>query len=185
MAIWVIRHGETAWSLSGQHTGWADIPLTEHGREQAKGLSKRLQGHKFALVLVSPLQRAAETCRLAGFTNAQNEPNLREWNYGAYEGKTREQIVAARPDWDLWRDGVEGGERIEETAARADRVIERVEGIQGDVALFAHGHILRILASRWLGLAPQNARLFALETAAIGILGHERETRVLRGWNVG
>lgn len=184
MALWVIRHGETEWSLSGQHTGWADIPLTEHGREQAYGLADRLKGHQFALVLTSPLQRAWETCRLAGFGGAEKEPDLREWNYGSYEGQTREQIEAKRPGWDLWRDGVEGGELINQAAARADRVIERVSQVQGDVALFAHGHILRILTARWLGLGPQNARLFALETAAVGVLGHERETRVIRGWNV-
>ncbi len=184
MALWVVRHGETEWSLSGQHTGWNDIPLTEHGREQAAGLAGRLQGHHFGLVLCSPLQRALKTCQLAGFADPLVDPDLREWNYGQYEGKTREQIEAERPGWDLWRDGVKGGERIEQASARAERVIQRAVTAEGDALLFAHGHILRILTARWLELAPECAKLFALETASIGILGNERETRVIRRWNV-
>ncbi len=183
MAIWIIRHGETEWSLSGQHTGWNDIPLTENGRVQAEGLRERLGGQDFRLVLSSPLQRAAETCRRAGFTNAVLDPDLREWNYGAYEGKTREQIDAIRPGWDLWRDGVEGGERIEEAAERARRVIARALAVDGDVALFAHGHILRILTACWLEFPPNEARRFALGTTGIGVLGFEGKYHVIRRWN--
>lgn len=186
MALWVIRHGETEWSLSGQHTGWKDIPLTEHGREQALGLRDRLKGHNFALVLTSPLQRAAETARLAGIENAAIDPDLREWNYGSYEGLTREQIEARKPGWDLWRDGVEGGEPLKEAASRAKKVIERVCRVSPDkdVAVFAHGHILRILAACWLKLPPDHARHFALETTGIGVLGYENKTRVIRKWNL-
>jgi probable phosphoglycerate mutase len=182
--IWVVRHGETAWSLSGQHTGWNDIALTDRGREQALSLRERLKALTLQKVFVSPLQRAKETCRLAGFMDiAVVDPDLREWNYGDYEGFTREQIREKRPDWDLRRDGVQGGERLEEAAERAQRVIQRASEVDGDVALFAHGHILRILTSCWLGLTPDHARHFALETANIGALGMEHTTPVIRRWN--
>jgi probable phosphoglycerate mutase len=183
--LWLIRHGETEWSLSGAHTGWTDLPLTEVGRQQAKSIARELAGHKFALVLTSPLERARETCALAGYGDvAQVEPNLREWNYGEYEGRTTAQIRAQNPNWSLWTDGVPNGERIEEVAARAEAVTARATKVDGDVALFGHGHILRILTARWLGLPPQDARLFALGTAAISTLGYERETRVITRWNL-
>jgi broad specificity phosphatase PhoE len=183
--LWLIRHGETEWSLSGAHTGWTDLPLTEAGREQAHAIAGRLGGCKFALVLTSPLERARETCALAGYGDAaQIEPNLREWNYGDYEGRTTAQIRAQDPCWSLWAGGVPNGERIEEVAARAEAVIGRATEAGGDVALFGHGHILRILTARWLGLPPRDARLFALGTAAISTLGYERETRVITGWNL-
>ncbi len=183
--LWLIRHGQTEWSLSGAHTGWTDLPLTEMGRKQAHAIAGRLAGPKFALVLTSPLERARETCALAGYGDvAQIEPNLREWNYGDYEGRTTSQIRAQNPKWSLWADGVPNGERIEQVGARAEAVIARATGAGGDVALFGHGHILRILAARWLGLPPQDARLFALSTAAISTLGYEHETRVITGWNL-
>ena len=183
--LWLIRHGETEWSRSGAHTGRTDLPLTPAGREQAKAIARELGGRKFVLVLTSPLERARETCALAGYGNvAEIEPNLREWDYGDYEGRTTVQIRAERPEWSLWEDGVPNGERIEQVAARAEAVIERAAKAAGDVALFGHGHILRILAARWLALPPQDARLFALGTAAISTLGYERETRVITRWNL-
>jgi len=183
--LWLIRHGETEWSLSGAHTGWTDLPLTEAGRRQAQAIARHLAGHKFTLVLTSPLERARETCALAGYGDvAQVEPNLREWNYGDYEGRTTTQIRAENPNWSLWTDGVPNGERIEQVAARAEAVIARATRAGGDVALFGHGHILRILTARWLGLPPPDACLFAFGTAAISTLGHERETRVITRWNL-
>ena len=182
--LWLIRHGETEWSLSGAHTGLTDIPLTRHGEEQAGQLGGVLGGKNFAAVLTSPLQRARRTCELAGFGGVmQREPNLVEWNYGAYEGRTFAQIRAYRPDWDLFRDGVPGGEKIEEVAARAELVIKRALAADGDVALFAHGHILRILTACWLRLEPGAARLFALSPAAVSVLGYEHDTRVVVHWN--
>lgn len=183
--LWLIRHGETEWSRSGAHTGRTDIPLTEEGRRQAAALGRYLAGRKFALVLASPLARALDTCRLAGYGDvAEIDPNLQEWNYGDYEGRTTSQIRQERPDWSLWRDGVPNGETIEQVAARADAVIARVSKVDGDAALFAHGHILRILTARWLGLEPAAARFFALGTASIGTLGYERETRAITRWNL-
>ncbi|HEX4274775.1 MAG TPA: histidine phosphatase family protein [Bryobacteraceae bacterium] len=186
--IWLIRHGETEWSLSGAHTGRTDLPLTAEGERKARALRERLAGHKFALVLTSPLVRARRTCELAGFgAVAQLEPGLMEWDYGAYEGRTTDDIHRDRPGWSLFRDGVPGGETLEQVARRAGAVIERscaATDSGGDVALFAHGHILRILAACWLGLPPADARLFALGTAGIGALGHEHETAVIQCWNV-
>jgi broad specificity phosphatase PhoE len=184
--LWLIRHGETEWSLSGAHTGRTDLPLTETGEQEARGLKTLLGGHEFAMVLCSPLQRAVRTCELAGLlTNAQLEPNLAEWDYGDYEGKTTQQIHGERPGWSLFRDGVPGGEKIEDVARRASAVIERAMAVQdGDVALFAHGHILRILTSCWLGLPPAAARLFALGTASISTLGNEHENRVITRWDI-
>jgi broad specificity phosphatase PhoE len=182
--LWLIRHGETEWSRSGAHTGRTDLPLTESGRREAQGIAQLLGGRKFDLVLASPLQRARETCILAGYGQAaQTEPNLREWDYGDYEGRTTADIRAQRPDWSLWRDGVPHGETIEQVAARAESVIARVPDAASAV-LFGHGHILRILTARWLGLPPQDARLFALATATISTLGYERETRVITRWNL-
>jgi broad specificity phosphatase PhoE len=182
--LWLIRHGETEWTISGAHTGSTDIPLTDAGRRQALKLKQSLAGRRFALVLASPLSRAQETCSLAGFGRAaQIEPNLVEWRYGEYEGRTTAQIQAAAPDWSIWRSGVPGGERIAEVAARATCVIQRALQANGDVALFGHGHILRILAACWLELPPEGGRLFALDTAAIGVLGYERDVRVISRWN--
>jgi probable phosphoglycerate mutase len=184
--LWLVRHGETEWSLSGAHTGRTDIPLTAAGRERAAAVGRYLAGRKFAAVLVSPLQRARETCRLAGYENARIDPALSEWDYGDYEGRTTSQIQAERPGWTLWSDGVPNGETAAQVAARADSVIARALAIEGenDVILFAHGHILRVLAARWLGLPPQDGRLFALGTAAVSTLGYERETRVITRWNL-
>jgi probable phosphoglycerate mutase len=184
--LWLVRHGETEWSLSGAHTGRTDIPLTPKGRENAMAIGHNLAGRKFAGVLVSPLQRARETCRLAGYENARIEPDLSEWDYGDYEGRTTSQIQAERPGWTLWGDGVPNGETAAQVATRAENVIARALAIEGegDVALFAHGHILRVLTARWLGLPPEDGRLFALGTAAVSTLGYERETRVITRWNL-
>jgi broad specificity phosphatase PhoE len=183
--LWLIRHGETAWSLSGAHTGRTDIPLTPAGEKRATGLKGKLAGHNFALVLTSPLQRARRTCELAGFgATAQIEPNLSEWDYGGYEGKTTDEIHRERPGWSLFRDGVPRGESIQQVAARADAVIDRALKADGDVALFAHGHILRILAACWVGLPPDAARLLVLSPAGISRLGYERETRAIVLWNL-
>lgn len=183
--IWLIRHGETAWSLSGAHTSRTDIPLTGHGVEMARTMGRYLQGRKFAMVLTSPLQRARMTWVEAGFGDvAIVEPDLRELDYGDYEGRTTSEIQAVRPGWSLWRDGCPNGESFEDAAGRARKVIERACSADGDVALFAHGHILRILATVWLGIAPDAARLFALSTASLSTLGYERETRVITRWNL-
>jgi broad specificity phosphatase PhoE len=183
--LWLIRHGETEWSRSGAHTGRTDLPLTPEGERRAVALKSYLAGHDFSLVLASPLQRAAETCRLAGFGDVmQMEPNLLEWSYGDYEGRTTNEIRKDNPNWDLWRDGVPHGETIEQVAARGRAVIERVVQAPGDVALFAHGHILRILTTCWLELPPRDARLFALGTASLSRLGYERDTRVISLWNL-
>ena len=182
--IWLIRHGETEWSKSGAHTGRTDIPLTDEGRRRAKELRGALAGHRFAIVLVSPMQRARETCALAGFGDvAQIDPNLCEWNYGDYEGKSTAQIRQQRPNWNLWKDGVVNGETVEQVGARAQAVIARVKPVEGEVALFAHGHILRILTACWLGLPPDAGRLFALDTGSMSMLGFERDTQVISKWN--
>jgi probable phosphoglycerate mutase len=183
--IWLIRHGETEWSASGQHTGRTDIPLTAAGERHAAGIGHYLAGRPFALVLTSPLQRARETCKLAGYGDvAQLEPDLQEWDYGAYEGRTSAQIQESMPGWTIWTSPVPQGETIQQVAARATRVIERASKVGGDVALFAHGHLLRILTACWLGLPPDDGKLFALGTASISVLGYERETRVIARWNV-
>jgi broad specificity phosphatase PhoE len=182
--IWLIRHGETAWTRSGAHTGRTDIPLTDNGRREASALARLLGGHPFALVLTSPMQRAVETCRLSGCgQSAEVDPDLREWDYGDYEGISTSQIHQTRPDWGLWKDGAPNGETVEHVGQRADVVIGRALAAGGDVALFAHGHFLRILTARWLGLTPDCGRLFALSTATVSRLGYERETRVITRWN--
>jgi probable phosphoglycerate mutase len=182
--LWLIRHGETEWSLSGAHTGRTDLPLIATGKERAATLRNYLAGKPFALVLTSPLQRARETCRIAGYGDvAQIEPNLSEWDYGAYEGRTTSDIRKEAPDWDLWTMGVPGGETIEQVATRARLVIERASAAGGDAALFAHGHILRILTACWLDLPASAGRLFALDTASVSVLGYERECRVIQHWN--
>jgi probable phosphoglycerate mutase len=182
--LWLIRHGETEWSRSGAHTGRTDLPLTDLGREKAAALGRHLAGRPFALVLMSPLQRARETCHLAGYGDvAQVEDNLCEWDYGDYEGRSTPEIRQEAPDWNLWTSGVPHGETIGQVAKRAEAVLARALGAGGDVALFAHGHILRILTACWLDLPPAAGRLFALETASLSILGYERDTRVIRRWN--
>jgi broad specificity phosphatase PhoE len=180
--IVLARHGETEWSASGQHTSRSDIPLTDRGREAAKQLGERLKGRRFALVLASPRQRARQTAELAGF-EPEIEPGLAEIDYGEYEGRTTKEIRAERPGWSLWIDGSPGGETLAEAGARADRVIARALAADGDVAIFAHGHILRILAARWIGLPPEHGASFALDTASLSELGFERENRVIEHWN--
>src|SRR5262245_62125631 len=184
--LWLIRHGETEWSASGRHTGRTDIPLTANGLKQAEALGRHLGGRPFALVLTSPLGRARETCRLAGYGGvAQATDDLLEWNYGIYEGRTTPDVRAEQPGWSIWTTRIPQGETPEQVGERADRIIERAVAANGDVALFAHAHVLRILTACWLGLPPRDGRLFALGTAAISILGHERETRVISVWNQG
>lgn len=184
--LWVVRHGETEWSHSGQHTGRTDLPLTQTGEQQARDLGKLLTGKTFGVVLTSPLLRSRETCRLAGYRDsAVVESNLREWDYGDYEGKTTAEIQKQRPGWSLWKDGVPDGEAIEDVAARAQAVIDRVTDGTGDALIFAHGHILRILMCCWLGLPPQDGRLFALGTAMLTTLGYEHDTRVITRFNAG
>jgi probable phosphoglycerate mutase len=185
LTIWLIRHGQTEWTLSGAHTGRTDLPLTDAGRENAAAVGRWLGGRKFARVLTSPLSRARETCRLAGYGDvAEVDPNLCEWNYGAYEGLTTAEIRKERPGWMLWRDGPLHGETVEQVGARAEAVLSQVADVDGDVALFAHGHLLRILTACWLGLPPDGGRFFALATATVSTLGHERETRVILRWNL-
>ncbi|MDQ3898534.1 MAG: histidine phosphatase family protein [Actinomycetota bacterium] len=180
----LVRHGETEWSASGQHTGTTDIPLTDEGRRHAEALGARLVGWRFARVLSSPLSRALDTCRLAGLGDgAEVTGDLREWDYGEYEGRRTVEIREERPGWDLWVDGVPGGETVEEVGRRADRVIAAARDTDGPVALFAHGHLLRVLAARWIGLPPDHGRLLALSTASISVLGWERETAVVQRWN--
>ena len=182
--IWLVRHGETEWSKSGQHTGRTDIPLTATGEQQGKALGRHLAGRQFALVLTSPLGRARQTCRLAGFsTGAQVTDDLLEWNYGVYEGRTTAAVRAEQPGWSIWTTTVAQGETVEQVGERARRVIERADAVAGDVALFAHAHILRILAACWMGLPPIHGRSLTLSTASLSVLGYERETRVLQIWN--
>jgi probable phosphoglycerate mutase len=183
-ALWLVRHGETEWSASGRHTGRTDIPLTEKGEAEAEALGKLLAGHSFARVLTSPMGRAMETCRLAGFGDvAETTDDLREWDYGDYEGRKTVDIRKERPGWTLFDDGVPNGETAAQVGARADRVIATTVATGGDVALFAHGHVLRVLTARWLGFAPEDGRRFGLDTATVSVLDHEREVRVLRRWN--
>jgi broad specificity phosphatase PhoE len=184
--IWLVRHGETEWSRSGQHTSRTDLPLTADGERQAAGLKRMLAGRKFALVLSSPMKRAVETCRLVGLTpdvTLETTDDLREWDYGDYEGLTTSEIQKRVPGWTVWTGPAPNGESIEQVAARADRVISRGVEAGGDVALFGHGHLLRVLAARWIGLEPIGGRLLALFTASVSVLGYERETRVIRLWN--
>jgi broad specificity phosphatase PhoE len=184
MEIVLARHGETEWSRDGRHTGRTEIPLTDNGRRQARLLGDSLTEWSFAKVLSSPLERALETCRLAGLGNSvETTDDLLEWDYGEYEGITTPQIRESRPDWYLWRDGCPGGERPGDVGARADRVLAAIAGGEGDVALFAHGHVLRVIAARWIGLEAEAGALLALNTATLSVLGYERETRVLRRWN--
>lgn len=184
--IFLARHGATAWSISGQHTGRSDIPLTTPGEENARQLGIRLKGYSFAKVFTSPLQRAAKTCELAGFREvAEVDHNLVEWDYGQYEGRRTAEILLTRPDWNLFRDGCPGGESTDQIAMRADMVISHVRSVAGNVLLFSSGHLLRVLAARWLGLEPVQARCFALDTASLSTLGYEHDQLrpVIRLWN--
>jgi broad specificity phosphatase PhoE len=172
--VYLARHGETAWTISHQHTGRTDIPLTARGEANARSLGERLKGETFELVFVSPLGRARRTCELAGFgAHARPEADLLEWNYGADEGRTTAEVRAERPGWYLFRDGCPGGESVEAVGARADRVVAQLKQARGRVILFGHGHFFRVLAARWLGLPPAEARHFWLGTAALCILGYE------------
>ena len=180
------RHGETAWSLSGQHTGRTDLPLTERGERNARALGERLRGLVFARVFTSPLQRAVRTCELAGFgALAESDSDLVEWDYGQYESLRTVEIQAQRPDWQLFRDGCPGGESPDQVGARADRVVGRVRAIKGDVLIFSSGHFLRVLAARWLGLGTAGGRYLLLGTASLSALGyeHNRAEPVIRLWN--
>jgi broad specificity phosphatase PhoE len=200
--LWLVRHGETEWSLSGKHTSRTDLPLTAHGRQRAVELGEYLVGTTFAAVLRSPMLRARETCEIAGFGDvAVVDDGLREWDYGVYEGRTTKEIQAAIPGWSVWKDEIVGGETVEQVGARADGVIARAladvaSGPRSEdpdlghpktsrVALFAHAHILRILAARWVGLEARGGALFALGTGSVSVLGWERETRVVSRWNRG
>jgi broad specificity phosphatase PhoE len=172
--VYIARHGNTAWTFSGQHTGLTDLPLTPDGERNARRLGERMKGMTFAKVLSSPLQRALRTCELSGFgAGVEIDPDLVEWNYGQYEGLTSAQILGKRPDWDLFRDGCPGGESPEQIGARADRVVKRVRNIAGDVLLFSSGHFSRVLTARWLGLAPNGGRYFLLNPASLSALSYE------------
>jgi broad specificity phosphatase PhoE len=184
--VHLARHGETAWSLSGQHTGTTDLPLTARGERDARALGLRLTGIAFAQVFTSPLKRASSTCALAGFGGvAVADADLVEWNYGAYEGLRTAEILAQRPGWNLFRDGCPGGEAAADVGARADRVVARIRGVAGNVLVFSSAHVLRVLAARWLGLPPQDARCFVLGTASLSALGYEHTANepVIRFWN--
>jgi len=183
--VYLARHGETAWTVSGQHTGLSDIPLTPRGERNAQSLADRLRGVAFARVFTSPLQRARRTCELAGFAAAEVDADLVEWNYGAFEGLTSSEIRRLRPDWQLFRDGCPDGETLAQIGGRADRVVSRVRSVDGNVLLFSSGHFLRVLAARWLGLEPAAGRLYFLGTASLSILGYEHNLGepVLRLWN--
>lgn len=181
----MIRHGETAWSEAHRHTGLTDVPLIRLGERRARGLGKRLQGLSFARVLTSPLQRARQTCELAGFSAAESDPDLVEWNYGDYEGRTADDIRREHPEWDLFRDGCPHGETPADVATRADRFIKMVRSVQGDVVAFSSGHIIRVIAARWLTLDPGAARYFLASTAGIGVLGYEHNSNepAIHLWN--
>ena len=184
MEIVLARHGETEWSRDRRHTGRTDIPLTESGRRQAAVLRGELAGRSFACVLSSPLSRAVETCRQAGLGDrAELTGDLCEWDYGDYEGITTAEIRTRRPGWNLWRDGCPGGETAADVGRRVDRVLASLDGLDGDAAVFAHGHVLRVLTARWLGLGPEAGALFKLDTGTLSALGYERETRVITRWN--
>jgi len=187
--LWLIRHGETEWSLNRKHTSRTDVGLTEHGRQRALELRSYLAGTEFTAVFSSPMKRARETCAIAGFGDvASVDEGLMEWDYGVHEGRTTEEIRAETPGWSVWKDEIVGGETAEEVGERADGLIARAlaaGGESGRVALFAHAHILRILAARWVGLEARNGRLFVLGTGSVSVLGWERETRVIEAWNRG
>jgi broad specificity phosphatase PhoE len=180
----VVRHGTTAWSRTGRHTGRTDVPLEEQGRRQALEIGRRLAGHRFAKVLTSPLARAQETCRLAGFGEAAEIcADLAEWDYGEYEGLTSVEVRARRPDWSLWRDGCPGGESAAQVGLRADRVIAELRTADGPAIVFSHGHLLRVLGARWIELDPAEGGRLGLAAGALSLLGHEHGLAILAGWN--
>jgi len=182
--VYLLRHGETEWSLNGRHTGVTDIPLTENGRKLARQLQPILSEEQFVMVLTSPLQRARETCELAGLgTLASVDRDLMEWNYGEYEGLTTDQIRQTRPDWSVFSDGCPGGESPLQVSVRADRIVSRVRTVDGNVALFSHGHILRVLAARWINLSASYGENFLLDTATLNVLGYYRESPAFKIWN--
>lgn len=182
--LWLVRHGETEWAKSGRHTSRTDVPLTELGRSQATGVARKLFDHDFAAVLSSPKVRALETARLAGFGDrVETTDDLLEWDYGDDEGRTTPEIREERPGWTIWTDGPRGGETADEVAERADRVIARVRAGEGDALVFAHGHVLRVVAARWLGEPPGTGRFYELGTATLSVLGWERETPTIERWN--
>ncbi len=184
--LFLVRHGDTAWSDAHRHTGLSDIPLNTNGEQQARALATRLEGLQFARVFVSPLQRALQTCELAGFaTEAESDSDLVEWDYGDYEGRTTPEIHQEHPGWDLFGDGCPNGETPEDVMLRADRFIEKVRSVPGDVIAFTSGHISRVIAARWLALEPEAGKYFYVSTAAIGVLGYEHNTSepVIRLWN--
>jgi broad specificity phosphatase PhoE len=183
--IYLVRHGETAWSRTGQHTSRTDVPLTERGRGQAIALGRRIDDRHFGLVLTSPRSRAAETAQLAGYGDAITDPDLREWEYGDLEGRTSDEIRREIPDWTIWTGPWRDGETARQVARRADRVIARCvdPSVEGDCLLFSHGHLLRVLTARWVGLPAGRGALFALDTATIGVLGWEHDSRVVETWN--
>jgi len=184
--VYLARHGETAWTVTGQHTGRTDLPLTERGEGNARRLGERLSGLAFAKVFTSPLQRARKTCELAGFGFvAQNDPDLVEWDYGEYEGRLTVDILKERPDWQLFRDGCPGGESPQQVQARADRVVSRVRAVSGDVLIFSSGHFLRVLATRWIGMEPIHGQSLMLSTASLSALGYENSIShpAIRLWN--
>ncbi|HEU0025403.1 MAG TPA: histidine phosphatase family protein [Thermoleophilaceae bacterium] len=181
----LVRHGETEWSRTGRHTGRTDVPLTDEGRRQAGRLAAALAGRRFERVLTSPLSRAKDTCDLAGLGDvAEERDELLEWDYGEYEGRTTADIRNERPGWTVWQDGCPGGETVAELGERADRLVAELRTVPGDVALFAHGHVLRVLAARWIALGPEAGALLALSTATVSVLGWERETATIRLWNM-
>jgi len=180
----LVRHGETEWTLSGQHTGRTDIPLTERGRKQARLLEPLLSTADFALVLSSPLQRARETCELAGLgSRMEIEPDLMEWDYGEYEGITSKQIKRTAPNWMVFTDGCPGGETPAQVGARVDRLIHRIRPVAGRVALFAHGHLLRVFVARWISFPPSAGQHFLLDTSTVGVLGYYQGVPAVKRWN--
>jgi broad specificity phosphatase PhoE len=184
--LWLVRHGETEWSRSGRHTGRTDIPLTDRGREQARMVGERLAGHTFAAVRSSPMSRALDTARLAGFGDrVEVDPDLCEWDYGVYEGRTTPEIREETPGWSVWTHPIPKGESAVDIGRRVDGLIDRLDDVAGDVLVFAHGHVLRVIAARWLELPPTEGRRFVLHTATVSVLGWERETRAIERWNEG
>ncbi|MFZ9880352.1 MAG: histidine phosphatase family protein [Phycisphaerales bacterium] len=182
--IYLVRHGETEWSQSGRHTSRTDLPLTAEGERRVESIAATLAAHPFALVLSSPLRRAVRTCEIAGLRGrAELDADLVEWNYGDYEGLTTAEIRERRPAWNLFHDGAPGGESAEEVGARVTRAIGRISATEGDVAVFAHGHVLRVFGALWVGHAPEDAERLALDTGSVSILGYEREARVIPLWN--
>ena len=181
--VWLVRHGETEWSRDGRHTSTTDLPLTPKGEEAARTLAPRLADESFELVLTSPRERARRTAELAGFASAEVDDDLVEWDYGDYEGVTTDEIRETVPDWTVWTHPSPGGETADQVAVRLDRVIARASAVEGDVLLVAHGHCLRALAARWLGLPVADGRLLKLDTGTVSVLGHERESSVVLRWN--